>query len=55
MQVDRKGHLITASPLEESLIVRPTLETIIGELFANWAKLYHDLSLKINQWANIVR
>ncbi|NGX28294.1 MAG: Proline--tRNA ligase [Candidatus Anoxychlamydiales bacterium] len=43
------------SKLEEPLIVRPTSETIIGEMFSKWIKSYRDLPLLINQWANIVR
>jgi prolyl-tRNA synthetase len=41
--------------LEEPLIVRPTSETIIGEVFAGWVKSHRDLPLLINQWANVVR
>lgn len=41
--------------LEESLVVRPTSETIIGEMFAKWISSYRDLPLLINQWANVVR
>jgi len=41
--------------LEEPLIVRPTSETIIGEMFAKWIESYRDLPLLINQWCNIVR
>jgi len=41
--------------LEEPLIVRPTSETIIGEMFAKWIQSYRDLPLLINQWANVVR
>ncbi|KKL72417.1 hypothetical protein LCGC14_2085130, partial [marine sediment metagenome] len=43
------------SKLEEPLIVRPTSEMIIGEMFSKWIKSYRDLPLLINQWANIVR
>jgi len=43
------------SKLEEPLIVRPTSETIIGEMFSKWVESYRDLPLLINQWANIVR
>jgi prolyl-tRNA synthetase len=43
------------SKLEEPLIVRPTSETIIGSMFAKWAKSYRDLPILINQWANVVR
>lgn len=49
------GKLKPASPLEEPLIVRPTSEMIIGEMFAKWIESYRDLPLKINQWANVVR
>lgn len=41
--------------LEEPLIVRPTSETIIGHMFAQWINSYRDLPLLINQWANVVR
>ncbi len=41
--------------LEEPLIVRPTSETIIWNMFAKWINSYRDLPLKINQWANVVR
>ncbi len=49
------GKLIPASPLEEPLIVRPTSETIIGEMYAKWVQSYRDLPILINQWANVVR
>lgn len=49
------GKLIPVSPLEEPLIVRPTSETIIGEMYAKWVQSYRDLPLLINQWANVVR
>ncbi len=53
----KDGKLIPAesSKLEEPLIVRPTSETIIGEMFAKWIQSYRDLPLLINQWANVVR
>ena len=41
--------------LEEALVVRPTSETIIGEMFSKWVSSYRDLPLLINQWANVVR
>lgn len=41
--------------LEEPLVVRPTSETIINHMFANWIQSYRDLPLLINQWANVVR
>jgi prolyl-tRNA synthetase len=41
--------------LEESLVIRPTSETIINSMFAKWIQSYRDLPLLINQWANVVR
>jgi prolyl-tRNA synthetase len=41
--------------LDEPLIVRPTSETIIYEMYAKWIQSYRDLPLLINQWANVVR
>ena len=41
--------------LEEPRVVRPTSETIIGELYSRWIESWRDLPLLINQWANIVR
>ncbi len=41
--------------LSEKLVVRPTSETIIGEMFSKWIKSYRDLPYKINQWCNVVR
>lgn len=41
--------------LEEPLVVRPTSETVIGHMYAQWIKSYRDLPLLINQWANVVR
>ncbi len=55
LEADPEGGLRPAGPLEEPLIVRPTSETIIGEMFAKWIQSYRDLPLLINQWANVVR
>jgi len=41
--------------LEEPLIVRPTSETIIGHMYAQWVQSYRDLPLLINQWCNVMR
>ncbi len=41
--------------LEESLILRPTSETIIYEMYKKWINSYRDLPVLINQWANVVR
>ena len=43
------------SRLDEPLIIRPTSETIIYEMFAKWVQSYRDLPLLYNQWANVVR
>jgi prolyl-tRNA synthetase len=55
LETNADGQLVPAAPLEEPLVVRPTSETIIGEMFARWVESYRDLPLLINQWANIVR
>ena len=49
------GGLVPAGKLEEPLIVRPTSETIIGEVYAKWVQSYRDLPILVNQWANVVR
>lgn len=41
--------------LEEPLIVRPTSETIMYEVFSKWIRSHRDLPLLINQWTNVVR
>ena len=41
--------------LEEALVVRPTSETIINHMFAQWIQSYRDLPLLLNQWANVHR
>lgn len=41
--------------LEEKLALRPTSETMIGHLYADWIKSYRDLPVLINQWANVFR
>ncbi len=55
LQAGPDGKLVPASPLEEPLIVRPTSETIIGEMYAKWVQSYRDLPILVNQWANVVR
>ncbi len=49
------GGLVPAGELEEPFIIRPTSETIIGAMFAQWVQSYRDLPLLINQWANVMR
>jgi prolyl-tRNA synthetase len=55
LEVDKQGELVPAGPLEEPLVVRPTSELIIGDMFSRWIHSYRDLPLLINQWANVVR
>lgn len=55
LEDDGKGGLKPAGKLDEPLIVRPTSETIIGEMYSKWVQSYRDLPLLINQWANVVR
>lgn len=53
--VMEQGQLIPAGELDKPLVVRPTSEMMIGELYAKWIQSYRDLPLLLNQWANIVR
>lgn len=55
LKADGQGGLIPDGQLEEPLIIRPTSETIIGEMFAKWVQSYRDLPILINQWANVMR
>jgi prolyl-tRNA synthetase len=41
--------------LDEPLVVRPTSETIMYEIFSGWIRSHRDLPLLINQWTNVVR
>ena len=41
--------------LAEPLVIRPTSETIIGNMYSKWIQSYRDLPLKINQWCNVMR
>ncbi len=43
------------SELPEPLVIRPTSETIICEMYSKWVESYRDLPMLINQWANVVR
>ena len=49
------GKLIPDGKLEEPYIIRPTSETIIGEIVSKWVNSYRDLPVLINQWANVMR
>ena len=41
--------------LKEKLIVRPTSETIMYEMYKQWTQSWRDLPILINQWNNVVR
>ena len=49
------GKLVPDGQLDEALIIRPTSETVIGEMYAKWIQSYRDLPVLINQWANVMR
>jgi len=55
LEVDDEGKLIPSGKLEEPYIIRPTSETMIGEMYAKWIQSYRDLPVLINQWANVMR
>lgn len=55
LENDGAGGLRPKGALEEPLIVRPTSETVIGHMYANWIQSWRDLPVLINQWANVVR
>jgi prolyl-tRNA synthetase len=51
-------YVVTAAggqTLEEPLVVRPTSETIIGHMYAQWIHSYRDLPVLINQWNSVMR
>ncbi len=41
--------------LAEKIVVRPTSETVICNMFSKWVHSYRDLPFKVNQWCNVVR
>lgn len=41
--------------LAEPLAIRPTSETVIGNMYSKWLQSYRDLPILINQWANVMR
>lgn len=55
LELGQDGKLKPSSPLEEPLVVRPTSELVIGEMFSKWVQSYRDLPILINQWCNVVR
>ncbi|RZA25095.1 MAG: proline--tRNA ligase [Proteobacteria bacterium] len=55
LEAGPNGTLVPAGKLDEPLVVRPTSEMIIGQVYAKWVQSYRDLPILINQWANVVR
>lgn len=41
--------------LTENLMLRPTSETIIWNMYSRWIDSHRDLPLLINQWCNVLR
>ena len=41
--------------LKEKLVVRPTSETIMYEMYKSWVQSWRDLPILINKWNNVVR
>lgn len=41
--------------LKEPLVVRPTSETVMYEMYKRWTSSYRDFPILINQWNNVVR
>ena len=41
--------------LQEPLVIRPTSETIICNMYAKWMESYRDLPILMNQWCNVMR
>ncbi len=41
--------------LKERLVVRPTSETVMYDMYKKWTQSWRDLPILINQWNNIVR
>ena len=58
LQKDPSGDGIRPDPnskLDEALVIRPTSETMIGHMYAQWVQSYRDLPILINQWCNVMR
>jgi prolyl-tRNA synthetase len=55
LQRGADGKLAPAGELEEPLVIRPTSETVIGDMYHEWVQSYRDLPLLINQWCNVMR
>ncbi len=55
LNLNKEKKLVPAGLMEESLVVRPTSETIIYSMYAKWIHSFRDLPILINQWVNVVR
>ncbi|MDD4290168.1 MAG: proline--tRNA ligase [Patescibacteria group bacterium] len=55
LKLNDKNKLVPDGLMDESLIVRPTSETIIYTMYAKWIQSFRDLPVVINQWVNVVR
>ncbi len=55
LETNEEGKLVPAGKLETPYVIRPTSETIIGEMYSKWIQSYRDLPVLINQWANVMR
>ncbi|MCK6438653.1 MAG: proline--tRNA ligase [Planctomycetes bacterium] len=52
---EKGDDLVVKNELEEPFVVRPTSETVIGHMYAQWVQSWRDLPILINQWANVMR
>jgi prolyl-tRNA synthetase len=41
--------------LQEELVIRPTSETIMYDMYGKWVQSHRDLPILLNQWNNVVR
>ena len=41
--------------LEENYVIRPTSETMFGNLYSKWVHSWRDLPMNYNQWCNVLR
>ncbi|MBX3460869.1 MAG: proline--tRNA ligase [Planctomycetes bacterium] len=55
LENDGKSGLAPVGKLEEPFVIRPTSETVIGHMYAQWIQSYRDLPVLINQWCNVMR
>lgn len=55
LEANEEGGLSPAGKLEEPYIIRPTSETMFGQMYSKWIQSYRDLPVLINQWANVMR